>query len=72
MNVYMNLTFVTAEGRTYTIKVPRAVNTASPSLVRNAMNAIIGANCVKTSSGDLIARKQASIVRVTPETIDVA
>jgi len=68
----MNLTFGTAEGRMYTVRVPRAVGTAGPSLVKNAMDAVIDANCVKTSTGDLTARERASIVKVTSEDIDVA
>ena len=72
MNVYINLTFGTAEGRLFTMRVPRAVSSASSSLVRNAMDALINANCIKTSGGDLVARERASIVKVTSETIDVA
>ena len=68
MNVYINLTFVTSEGKRYTMRIPKAVSSPGVSLIKNSMNGLITANCVKTNKGDLIARDSAQVVRVT--TID--
>jgi len=71
MNVYMALTFGTTEGKLYTMRIPRAVESAGASLVKNAMDALIGLDCIGTSRGDLFNRKGAKIIKVTHQDISM-
>ena len=71
MKVHINLVFGTTEGKSYTIRVPYAINTANIPLIKNSMNSLISANCVKTGKGDLSTRDRAELVRVTIEEFDV-
>ena len=71
MNVYLNLTFGTTEGKLYTMRIPNASDQAGAPQIKNSMNKLIGANCIKTNRGDLNSRKDARLVRVTTESFNV-
>ena len=71
MNVYLNLTFATTEGKQFTMRVPDAVDSASAAPVKNSMDSLIEAGCIKTKYGDLSERLKASLVRVTSTGFDV-
>ena len=72
MNVYLNLTFGTAEGKAYNLRVPNASDSADSLLVKNAMDALIEANCIKTSSGDITSREKAQRVTVYADDFDLS
>ena len=65
MNVYLNLTFGTTGGKLYTMRIPNAQDSTVASPVRNAMNKLIDAGCIKTKYGDLSSRESAKLVRTT-------
>ena len=71
MNVYMNLTFGTSEGRKYTLRVPRADESAGAAIVKGTMNTLITANVIKTIGGDLATRDSAKLFKVTSQDIDL-
>jgi len=67
----MNLTFGTTEGRKYTLRVPRAAESAGPAIVKGTMDALIDANVIKTTGGDLLKRDSAKLIKVTSQDIDL-
>ena len=65
MNIYYSLIFGTTAGKLYTLRIPGANEDAGQTAVKDAMNALIAANCIKTSRGDIARRESARLTKVT-------
>ena len=65
MKTYVSLTFLTAEGKLYTLKIPNAADNLETADVTGPMDDLITANCIKTNNGDLTAREKAQLIKVS-------
>ena len=73
MRNHINLTFGTANGGTYTLRIPDSLDTTNVSLYRNTMDSIISADPFDTGErGALTSRQSAALFRVHEEIFDVA
>ena len=73
MRNHITLTFGTADGGRYTLRISDSLNTTNDMLYRGVMDEIIEANAFDTGErGDLVKRHSASLFRVTEQNFDVA
>jgi len=73
MRNHINLTFGTANGGRYTLRIPDSLDTTNLSLYREVMNDIIEANAFETGEGGALEKRQsATLFRVVEQDFDVA